>query len=67
MSAPIDLLATFIPNEGEFFRVKLALEIAIDEVVTEPGCIRYELTEANAGDAIVLAFLEQIRAEHVRS
>ena len=46
MSAPIDLQATFIPNEGEFFRVKLALEIAIDEVVTEPGCIRYELTEA---------------------
>ena len=46
MSAPIDLQATFIPNEGEFFRVKLALEIAIDEVVNEPGCIRYELTEA---------------------
>jgi quinol monooxygenase YgiN len=46
MSAPIDLVATFIPNEGEFFRVKLALEIAIDEVVKEPGCIRYELTEA---------------------
>ncbi|AMB41354.1 putative quinol monooxygenase [Paenarthrobacter ureafaciens] len=46
MSEPIDLKATFIPNEGEFFRVKLALEIAIDEVVNEPGCIRYELTEA---------------------
>ena len=46
MSAPIDLQATFIPNDGEFFRVKLALEIAIDEVVNEPGCIRYELTEA---------------------
>ncbi len=46
MSAPIDLQATFIPNEGEFFRVKLALEIAIDEVKNEPGCIRYELTEA---------------------
>lgn len=46
MSAPIDLQAIFIPNEGEFFRVKLALEIAIDEVVREPGCIRYELTEA---------------------
>src|SRR4030095_3542985 len=46
MSEPIDLKATFIPNEGEFFRVKLALEIAIEEVVNEPGCIRYELTEA---------------------
>jgi quinol monooxygenase YgiN len=53
MSAPIDLLATFIPNDGEFFRVKLALEIAIDEVVNEPGCIRYELTEA-AEDKLVL-------------
>ncbi|MEZ2390855.1 putative quinol monooxygenase [bacterium RCC_150] len=47
MTAPIDLQATFIPNDGEFFRVKLALEIAIDEVVNEPGCLRYELTEAN--------------------
>lgn len=47
MSAPVDLTATFIPNPGEFFRVKLALEIAIDEVVKEPGCIRYELTEAS--------------------
>ncbi|GGH92766.1 hypothetical protein GCM10007170_12070 [Arthrobacter liuii] len=46
MSAPIDLIATFIPNDGEFYRVKLALEIAIDEVVKEQGCIRYELTEA---------------------
>jgi quinol monooxygenase YgiN len=46
MSSPIDLQATFIPNDGEFYRVKLALEIAIDEVVNEPGCIRYELTEA---------------------
>ncbi|MFK4299566.1 quinol monooxygenase YgiN [Arthrobacter sp. GAS37] len=53
MSAPIDLQATFIPNDGEFFRVKLALEIAIDEVVNEPGCIRYELTEAN-DDKLVL-------------
>jgi len=46
MSSPIDLQATFIPNDGEFFRVKLALEIAIDQVVKEPGCLRYELTEA---------------------
>ncbi len=53
MTAPIDLIATFIPNEGEFFRVKLALEIAIDEVAKEPGCIRYELTEATE-DKLVL-------------
>ena len=53
MSAPIDLQAIFIPNDGEFFRVKLALEIAIDEVVNEPGCIRYELTEASE-DRLVL-------------
>ncbi|MFF2316317.1 putative quinol monooxygenase [Arthrobacter sp. NPDC058097] len=53
MSAPIDLQATFIPNDGEFFRVKLALEIAIDEVVNEPGCLRYELTEATE-DKLVL-------------
>ena len=46
MSEPIDLQAIFIPNEGEFFRVKLALDIAVDEVVAEPGCLRYELTEA---------------------
>lgn len=53
MSAPLDLTATFIPNEGEFFRVKLALEIAIDEVVNEDGCLRYELTEATE-DRLVL-------------
>ncbi|MET3920321.1 antibiotic biosynthesis monooxygenase [Arthrobacter sp. UYEF20] len=53
MSAPVDLQAIFIPNDGEFFRVKLALEIAIDEVVAEPGCIRYELTEARE-DKLVL-------------
>ncbi|MCB5274525.1 putative monooxygenase [Arthrobacter sp. SO5] len=53
MSAPIDLQATFIPNEGEFFRVKLALEIAIEEVANEDGCLRYELTEARQ-DRLVL-------------
>jgi quinol monooxygenase YgiN len=53
MSAPIDLQAIFIPNEDEFFRVKLALEIAIDDVVRERGCLRYELTEATE-DRLVL-------------
>ncbi|MCQ9164972.1 MULTISPECIES: putative quinol monooxygenase [unclassified Arthrobacter] len=45
MSDLINLKATFIPNEGEFFRVKLALEIAIEQVVEEPGCIQYEITQ----------------------
>ncbi|MHA7306194.1 putative quinol monooxygenase [Arthrobacter sp. TMN-49] len=45
MSEIINLQSTFIPNEGEFFRVKLALEIAIEQVVEEPGCILYEITE----------------------
>lgn len=45
MSQIINLQATFIPNEGEFFRVKLALDIAIEQVVEETGCIQYEITE----------------------
>ena len=45
MSEIINLKATFIPNEGEFFRVKLALDIAIEQVVEETGCIQYEITE----------------------
>lgn len=45
MSEIINLQAIFIPNEGEFFRVKLALEIAIEQVVEEAGCIQYEITE----------------------
>ena len=53
MSDIINLQATFIPNEGEFFRVKLALEIAIEQVVEEAGCIQYEITE-EAEEKIVL-------------
>lgn len=45
MSEIINLQATFIPNEGEFFRVKLALDIAVEQVVEETGCIQYEITE----------------------
>lgn len=45
MSDVINLQATFVPNDGEFFRVKLALEIAIEQVLEEPGCLRYEITE----------------------
>lgn len=53
MSEKVDVTAIFIPLEGEFFRVKLALEIAIDQVVQEPGCIQYEITDAQE-DRIVL-------------
>ncbi|MBG6182407.1 quinol monooxygenase YgiN [Arthrobacter sp. CAN_A214] len=53
MSKPVDVLAVFTPNEGEFFRVKLALEIAVERVTEEPGCIQYEITDA-AQDRIVL-------------
>lgn len=53
MTEIVDLTATFIPNDGEFLRVKLALDIAIEQVVTEPGCLRYEVTEAGE-DRIVL-------------
>lgn len=53
MSETIDLTATFIPNDGEYFRVKLALEIAIEQVVTEPGCLRYEITR-DTDESIVL-------------
>jgi quinol monooxygenase YgiN len=47
MSDVINLQATFIPNQGEFVRVKLALEIAIEQVVEEAGCIQYEITQAS--------------------
>ena len=53
MTAPVDVTAVFTPLDGEFFRVKLALDIAIEQVVQEPGCIRYGITEAQE-DRIVL-------------
>jgi quinol monooxygenase YgiN len=56
MSDPVRLQATFIPNEGEFFRVKLALDIAIEEVQREPGCLRYEITDESE-DRLVLSEL----------
>ena len=62
MSEPVDVTAVFIPNPGEVFRVKLALDIAIEQVVTEPGCIRYEITEV-AEDRIVLT--EQWESEEL--
>lgn len=45
MSNIVNLQATFVPNDGEQFRVRLALDIAIEQVVLEPGCIQYEVTE----------------------
>jgi quinol monooxygenase YgiN len=56
MTDPVRLRATFIPNEGEFFRVKLALEIAIEEVQREPGCLQYEIAEESE-ERIALAEL----------
>ncbi|MUK02430.1 antibiotic biosynthesis monooxygenase [Vibrio cholerae] len=53
MSKPVDVTAVFTPLDGEFFRVKLALDIAIEQVVQEPGCIRYEITDEQE-DRIVL-------------
>ncbi|MHA7178856.1 putative quinol monooxygenase [Arthrobacter sp. MDB2-24] len=53
MTQPVDVTAVFTPLDGEFFRVKLALDIAIEQVVQEPGCIRYEITDAQE-DRIVL-------------
>lgn len=54
MSQIITLQATFIPNQGEFFRVKLALEIAIEQVVLESGCLQYEITQESE-EQIVLS------------
>ena len=54
MTEPVRLQTTFIPNEGEFFRVKLALDIAIEEVQREPGCLQYEITEESE-ERIVLS------------
>lgn len=53
MSQIINQQVTFIPNDGEFFRVKLALDIAIEQVVEETGCIQYEIT-AESEEKIVL-------------
>lgn len=53
MSEIINLQATFIPNEGEFFRVKLALDIAVEQVVEETGCIQYEITEESEAKIVL--------------
>ena len=53
-NTPINLRATMVPNPGEHNRVKLALDIAIEQVLSEPGCLRYEIIE-DTEQAIVLA------------
>ncbi|KAD4060270.1 antibiotic biosynthesis monooxygenase [Arthrobacter yangruifuii] len=50
----IDLRATMVPNPGEHTRVKLALDIAVEQVLTEPGCLRYEIIK-DSEEEIVLA------------
>ncbi|NKX50776.1 antibiotic biosynthesis monooxygenase [Arthrobacter deserti] len=49
----VDLTATFLPKEGEAKHVKHAVEVTARQVVQEPGCIRYEITESTE-DRIVL-------------
>lgn len=53
MSDPVRLQTIFIPNDGEFFRVKLALDIAIEDVQREQGCLRYEITEESEQRIVV--------------
>ncbi len=53
MSENVNLTASFVPLAGEHDRVKLALEIAIEQVLAEPGCERYEITE-DTEDRILL-------------
>ncbi len=53
-SEAINLRATMVPNPGEYNRVKLALDIAIEQVREEPGCLRYEIVR-DSEEEIVLA------------
>ena len=53
-TTPINLRATMVPNPGEHMRVKLALDIAVEQVLAEPGCLRYEIVEDSETE-IVLA------------
>ncbi len=46
MTDTVAVTAVFIPLDDEFFRVKLALDIAIEQVLEEPGCLQYEVTDA---------------------
>lgn len=52
-TTPVDVTAVFTPLEAEFGRVGVALRNAIDEVVREPGCIRYEITDESEGRIVL--------------
>jgi quinol monooxygenase YgiN len=62
MTQPVDVTAVFTPLDGEFFRVKLALDIAIEQVVQEPGCIRYEITDAQEEQIVLTEQWESTEA-----
>jgi|1185.fasta_scaffold580372_2 quinol monooxygenase YgiN len=63
----VDLIATFFPKEGEADRVKHAVELAVEQVVHEPGCIRYEITEATPGQIVLTERWESQAALDVHS
>lgn len=50
---PVDVTAVFIPLEEEFSNVSLALKKSIDQVMQEPGCIRYEITDESEGRIVL--------------
>lgn len=54
MTTPVVVVATFTPNEGELDRVQLALNIAIEQVHTEPGCLLYALHEREDGKLVLI-------------
>ncbi|WGW13700.1 putative quinol monooxygenase [Saxibacter everestensis] len=54
MSEPVVVIATFVPNPGELDRVRLALDIAIEQVHQEDGCELYAIHEAPNGNIIMI-------------
>lgn len=50
---PVDVTAVFTPLEEEFSNVRLALKKSIDQVMQEPGCIRYEITDESEGRIVL--------------
>ncbi len=68
MNQPVDVTAVFTPLDGEFFRVKLALDLAIDQVVQKLGCIRYEITDAQEDRILLMEQWEsaELLDQHLR-
>lgn len=50
---PIGVTAVITPLKEEFARVQLAMRSTIEQVVQEPGCIRYEITDESGGHIIL--------------